>query len=105
MASVPDSQPEAKSFAQRRRDRRRPVLYRAELFVLGKPSIRCTVLDLTDGGAKVQVNKPVFEGQLVKLMSRRLTRNARVAWTVADLVGLEFTGSRLDIAKSLDAPA
>lgn len=89
---------------QRPREARRAVLWPASLKVVGKPEIRCVVIDLSSGGAKVRTDKPVAEGTLVKLRSQRFTRDARIAWTADGLVGLQFVESSEHLMKTLDAP-
>ena len=90
--------------SQQPREARRAVLWPAGLKVVGKPEIRCVVIDLSSGGAKVRVDKPVAEGTLVKLRSQRFTRDARVAWSAGGLVGLQFVENSEHLMKTLDAP-
>ncbi len=90
--------------SQRPREARRAVLWPAGLKIVGKPEIRCVVIDLSSGGAKVRVDKPVAEGTLVKLRSQRFTRDARVVWSTDGLVGLQFVESNEHLMKTLDGP-
>jgi hypothetical protein len=87
------------------RDLRRAVLWRADLKIIGRPAIRCVVIDLSSGGAKVQVEKPVEQGALVKLRSQRFTREACVVWSAGDVIGLRFHESGEHLMKTLNAPS
>ena len=90
---------------QRRREARRAVLWPAGIKIVGKPEIRCVVIDLSSGGAKVRVDKPIAEGMLVKLRSQRFTRDAKVVWSAGGVIGLQFVESNEHLMKTLDAPS
>jgi hypothetical protein len=85
-----------------RRHRRRSVLWPVE--IVSKPSVRCTIIDISITGAKMRVSKPMAVGELLNVRSRRFTARARVAWTEQTVVGLEFLEANERLMKALDAP-
>lgn len=99
----PDSASSAEAEASARRlHRRRAVLWPME--ILSKPSVRCTIVDVSIKGAKMKVSKPLARGELITVRSRRFTARARVAWAEPNLVGLEFLHPDERLMKALDAP-
>jgi hypothetical protein len=92
---------QAQTQAQRRQ-RRRSVLWPVE--IVSKPSIRCTIIDISITGAKMTVSKPVAVDEMVVLRSRRFTARARVAWAAATVIGLEFLEANDRLMNALDAP-
>src|SRR5215472_125535 len=48
---------------------RRSVLWPARLMIAGKRDVRCFVIDLANGGAKLRTEQPVALGTMVKLRS------------------------------------
>jgi hypothetical protein len=87
-SSAAASRPQA---GDRREERRRSVLWTARLLITGERDVRCCVFDLTRGGAKLRVERPVALGTVVKLSSPRVVRAAHVVWSAGDCIGLRFT--------------
>jgi hypothetical protein len=87
------------------RDPRRAVLWRAGLKIAGRPEMRCVVVDFSSSGAKVQINRQLPVGAMVKLRSQRFTREAQIVWTRGDEVGLAFSEADQSLMKALDAPS
>ena len=87
-SSAAASQPQAR---ERRAQRRRSVLWTARLMITGQRDVRCYILDLAAGGAKLRAERPVAPGTLVKLSSPRIVRQGYVAWSAGDSIGLRFT--------------
>jgi PilZ domain-containing protein len=75
---------------ERREERRRSVLWTARLMITGQRDIRCYVLDLAPGGAKLRIERPVALGTVVKLSSPRVVRAGSVVWSAGDCIGLRF---------------
>ena len=92
----------ATAAAPDRRHRRRSVLWPVE--IVSKPGIRCTITDVSMAGAKMLVSKPVAEGEIILVRSRRFTAKARVAWAGPGSVGLEFIEPNERLERALDAP-
>jgi len=74
-----------------RRHPRSAVLWAAQLAIADGRILDCAVLDLSAGGAKLMVNHNLSVGDKVRLTSRRFgERQANVAWTEPERVGLQF---------------
>ena len=74
-----------------RRHPRSAVLWAAQLAIADGRVLDCAVLDLSAGGAKLMVKHNLSTGDKVRLTSRRFgDRQARVAWTEPERVGLQF---------------
>jgi hypothetical protein len=84
----------------RRQHVRKSVLCHGELKPAGHRPVRCVVLDLSDRGAKVQVNKHVAAGQFVNVRFMRWTSEALVIWSRDNLLGLRFVESCEDLVSS-----
>jgi hypothetical protein len=90
--------------ARREREhRRRAVLWPARLIIPGCGDVRCVVIDLADGGARLLAETPVPVGTSVKLRSSRLVRTAYVAWSADGCIGLRFTAAVPAVAKAFDS--
>ena len=101
-SSAAASRPQA---GDRREERRRSVLWTARLLISGERDVRCCVFDLTRGGAKLRVERPVALGTLVKLSSPRVVRAGHVVWSAGDCIGLRFTeAARATPAPTASAP-
>jgi hypothetical protein len=88
--------------AAQQRHRRRSVLWPVE--IVSKPFIRCTIINISITGAKMQVSKPVAVDEILVVRSRRFTARARVAWAEPTVVGLEFLEANDRLMNALDAP-
>jgi hypothetical protein len=97
-----DGEKALETMAAQRRHTRRSVLWPME--IVSKPSIRCTIIDISITGAKMQVSKPIAVGDLLIVRSRRFTARARVAWAEKTIVGLEFLDANERLMNALDAP-
>jgi PilZ domain len=69
---------------------RRAVLWPARLIIAGQRDVRCFVIDLASGGAKLRTEQPVAIGTVVKLRSQRFVREGRVVWAASDRIGVHF---------------
>src|SRR5690348_3485201 len=81
---------------------RRAVLWPPRLIIPGQRDVRCFVIDLADGGARVRTETPVPVGTVVKLRSARLVRTACIAWNRDGDIGLRFTAAVPAVAKAFD---
>ena len=82
---------------------RRAVLLPARLVIPGRRDVRCFVIDLADGGARLRAETPIAVGTSVKLRSARLVRTAYVAWNADGCIGLRFTEAVPAVAKAFDS--
>ena len=82
--------------------RRRTVLWPVE--ILSKPGIRCTITDIAIAGARMQVSRPLEEGESIVIRSRRFTARATVVWAGDGIVGLAFHEPDERLERALDAP-
>jgi hypothetical protein len=85
--------------ADRRRHKRKPVLWSARIEGRGAPS-ECIILDLSLGGAKIRASGPqVPTHQHVTLVIDRFGAiRAEVAWSRMGHMGLRFTDSPEHVA-------
>ena len=81
---------------------RRSVLWPARLIIAGERDVRCVVVDLASGGAKLRVEKPVAVGTVVKLRSLRFVRGGRVLWSAGDHIGVQFAETAAGVVRALD---
>lgn len=89
-----DSQ-HAPSFEERRRWPRHQVYLRAQL-LLGAGSFDCTVIDLSEGGAQIDVAEPIpLSAVAVLNIEDGATYVARQRWVNGTRAGIEFTGAPL----------
>jgi hypothetical protein len=53
---------------------------------------QCTVLDISEGGARLRVEDPQFVKPRFQLKFERASpgRNCKVAWKKGDVIGIEF---------------
>lgn len=86
----------------RRRRARRPVIWSAQVAELGRTPMGCVVLDVSAGGAKLLVEHRWRTGQILTLVSPHFPElRARIVWTAARRVGLEFIDSGEQAMKRL----
>ena len=82
---------------------RRSVLWPARLMIAGQRDVRCFVIDLATGGAKLRTEQPVAIGTMVKLRSPRFVREGRIVWSVGDHLGMRFAQTAAGMMKALDS--
>lgn len=76
--------------AAHRRTVRKRVLWAARIEVSGRP-YDCVVIDLSLGGAKLDLQAPVAQGDMVTLVLERFgSFRAEVAWREEGACGLRF---------------
>jgi hypothetical protein len=74
---------------------RRPMRRAAEvIFGAHEPAARCVIWDISDGGARLAVARPMKElpptFTLVLIKDANVRRNCQVVWTDARFVGVKF---------------
>lgn len=75
----------------RRRHERRAGIWPAHLETTSGRRLDCIVFDISSGGAKVRLDAPIADGEVVTFISKRFgKRGARVAWTAPRRAGLIF---------------
>ena len=90
--------------AGRRRAERRKVMWGSKLASLdGSQLVACTTLDISPSGARVRMDEQHNPARTVFYMDmrHRLAYEARVAWSKAPEMGLEF----LKVHRFSDVPA
>jgi hypothetical protein len=95
--------------AERRTSERRTQLLRIGALLDGRPEriLRCSIKDLSDGGARLRVPVAEVVGDDVTLIDPRdgTERRARIVWRSEHEVGIAFTGDvRLGRPRSVDQP-
>lgn len=76
---------------ERRRHRRRTGAWNAALETMRGDRIGCVVLDLSPGGAKLLLERPLPIGELVTFLTERFgTYRGRIAWSAGARAGLAF---------------
>jgi hypothetical protein len=93
------------AFSNRRAHKRKSVLQTASLLD-GSGSVLCSVIDISVGGAQIEIKPGVENGQTVTLAIDNFGAfEAQVAWARKDHCGIRFTGDPGAIAESLMAMA
>jgi len=90
--------------AERRRAERRPVMWGSKLASLdGSQLVTCTTLDISPAGARVRMDEQHSPARTLFYMDmrHRLAYEARIAWSKAPELGLEF----LKVHRFSDVPA
>jgi hypothetical protein len=89
----------------RRASKRKSVLQTAALLI-GSETTPCSVLDISIGGAQLELAPGIENGTAVTLSVEKFgTFEAQVAWARKDRCGIKFTGDTDAIAESLMAMA
>jgi hypothetical protein len=96
-AALPEPQP-----SDGREHARRSVLWPARLIIAGQRDVRCVVVDLASGGAKLRTETPVAIGKSIKLRSLRFVREGCVVWAVGDHIGVRFKEAVAGVTRALD---
>jgi hypothetical protein len=92
--------------AEQRRHKRRSGMWGAEIETAQGNRVDCTVLDLSDGGAKLLLKQPVAVGKIVTLIGNRIgSRGGRIAWAIGTRVGLEFIDAATAVVSIAGASA
>ena len=79
------------NLTERRRHRRRTGAWTAALETMRGDRIGCVVLDLSPGGAKLLLERPLPLGELVTFVTERFgTYRGRIAWAAGARAGLAF---------------
>jgi hypothetical protein len=87
-----------RSAGDQRRHQRRSGRWPAHLELGREQRVGCTVLDLSAGGAKLQLEQPLAIGQIVTLIADSVgARGVRIVWTDADRAGVEFIATSAEI--------
>jgi hypothetical protein len=84
-------------FNNKRKSQRRPMRYTAWIAQKGKPLLGCVVADISDSGARLNVEEPdSLPDQFMLVLSRRgdAQRKCRVVWRKKRQIGVEFSNSR-----------
>ncbi|HUZ74791.1 MAG TPA: PilZ domain-containing protein [Stellaceae bacterium] len=91
------------ALAERRRHKRKPVLWAARVETRDGPC-ECIILDLSLGGAKLRGNTAVAAKQVVTLVIDRFgALRAEVVWSRLNYLGLRFVDTPDQIAHILGA--
>jgi hypothetical protein len=81
-----------------RRHARRSGMWAAHLELGHEQRVGCIVLDLSAGGAKLQLEQPLAIGQIVTLIADSVgARGARIVWIDGDRAGVEFIAVSAEI--------
>jgi hypothetical protein len=82
---------------EQRRHKRRSAMWAAELETSGGERVSCIVLDISAGGAKLQLDHPLVKNEIVALITERVGAHwCRVAWRTGSRAGLEFLESHAE---------
>ena len=80
-------------FGRKSRPSRRTTNQEAWIAIDGAFATRkCSVLDISEGGAKIKVDDPTFVGPVFQLKFSRADhgRRCRVSWRKGLMIGVEF---------------
>lgn len=93
--NLPTPRPVAPQDNRRDHGRRRSALA-GELIFEGGRSVRCTIQDLSVGGARMRLLEPWPEGALTNLIDHTngLAHDATLRWRAGPIAGVRFTASR-----------
>src|SRR5690349_14482357 len=84
-------------FSGKRRSHRQPMRYTAWVAEKGKPLHGCAVADISESGARLNVEDPdSIPDEFMLVLSRRgdAQRKCHVVWRKPRQIGVEFTSSR-----------
>lgn len=84
----------------RRKHVRKPVLWAARLETAAG-SFDCVVLNLSLGGARLQVTAPILPPVVTLVMERFGALRAEIVWQLNDGIGLRFTADPDEVARTL----
>jgi hypothetical protein len=85
---------------ERREHARKPVLWAARLDTsLG--SFDCIVLNLSLGGARLDLSAPIVPREVCLVLERYGALRAEVVWQVSDGIGIRFLGGTEEVARVL----
>jgi hypothetical protein len=95
--------------AEQRASKRRTLLLRLAAVLDGRPEriVRCTIKDISEGGARLRVGAQESIGDEVTLIDPTdgTERRVRVVWRRGQELGVEFIGpSRLGRPRSVEQP-
>jgi len=95
------SEPVAKA-GERRRHPRNAVTWVGWIDTAAGERIECAVLDFSAGGAKALLDRPIAIGEQVTFKSARFDSvKARIVWSEAGVVGMQFLDSDERVLKVL----
>ncbi len=87
------------AMVERRRHKRRPVVWRGRLEIANDRAVACAILNLSLGGAKLSASATVAIGDCVKLTIDRFgTLEARVVWHEDGHLGVQFLAEEAAVA-------
>ena len=67
--------------AERRRNDRRPISVETELY-LESSMFKAKIVDVTDEGVRMELNKPIDFHVRFRLGEKRISRHARLVWSM-----------------------
>ena len=103
-ASLPQPKPKTRIARERRAHRRKPTLWEGRLDT-DVGVFPCVVLNVSHGGALVQVEAPLLPTERASLMIERFgSLAAQIVWQIVELgkVGIRFTDSPQHVARVLN---
>lgn len=77
---------------ERRKAMRQTAIQSGRVYLNNRTSYVCTILNFSEGGAKIRVNNPADFTRIVKLQARNdETKPCQAVWRSGNNIGLQFT--------------